>query len=199
MVTPQDTYIVNYRGHHNKWGDDFFDVYSLCWWWGAHYHPMKIMEIGSRTGLSLAQLLSSYQDFKGLRVVLFDIFTDGLGSPEIIKKHLSYLAIPTDFIEFYTGDSRETVPKFKEINKDKFDWILVDGGHSPEIANVDLNNVVDLVAKDGIIVFDDISATVESDGFDLKSTWEGFKRQHLEEFVWKEDPAGKGTAWGRKK
>jgi len=196
-VTPRDTYIENYKWHLAKWGDDFFDVHSLAVYWGTYHHPEKIMEIGSRTGLSLAQLLSPYLDFTGLRVVVFDLFDDGLATADLVRKHLSHLAIPTGFIEFYQGDSRTTVPEFKKTNTDPFDWILIDGGHSQEIADVDLENVVDLVAKDGVIVFDDISATVESDGFNLKPSWERFKSKYSNRFDWYEDVAGKGTAWAQ--
>lgn len=197
-VEPNDTYINNYRWHWDKWGDEFFDQYCLGFWWGSEHNPKNILEIGSRTGLSLIQLLSGCKDFEGKRVVLFDLWDDGLSCPDLIRKYLSHLNISVD-PEFIQGNSLETVPKFKETNTDKFDYILVDGGHSDEVASIDLENIVDLVAQDGIIVFDDISATVESDGFNIKETWENFKKRHFNEFNWREDPAGKGTAWAIKK
>jgi hypothetical protein len=196
-VEPQDTYILNYRNHWDKWGDEFFDQYCLGFWWGLTYNPKNILEIGSRTGLSICQLLSGCVDFDGKRVVLFDLWNDGLSNPELIKKYLDHLAIPIE-PEFYQGDSLLTVPEFKKTNNDKFDYILVDGAHCDEVASIDLENVVDLVEKNGVIVFDDISATIESDGFDLKPTWERFKEKHFDEFIWREDPAGKGTAWAIK-
>lgn len=196
-VEPKDTYINNYKWHWDKWGDEFFDQYCLGFWWGSEHNPKNILEIGSRTGLSLCQLLSGCKDYEGKRVVCFDLWDDGLSCPELVQKYLDYLAIPVK-PEFYKGDSRVTVQVFKKTCTDKFDYILVDGGHSDETASIDLENVVDLVAKDGIIVFDDISATMESDGFDLKPTWERFKKKYFNEFVWREDPAGKGTAWAIK-
>jgi predicted O-methyltransferase YrrM len=195
-VCPEDTYIANYKWHWEKWGDEFFDQYCLGFWWGSTYNPKNILEIGSRSGLSLSQLLSGCKDFDK-RVVCFDLWDDGLSNPELILKYLSHLNIVVP-IEFYQGDSRITVPEFKKNNKDKFDYILVDGGHSDETASVDLENVVDLVAKGGVIVFDDISATIESDGFNIKPTWERFKKKHLKDFKWHEDMAGKGTAWAIK-
>ena len=196
-VCPEDTYIANYKWHWDKWGDEFFDQYCLGFWWGSEHNPKNILEIGSRTGLSLCQLLSGCKNYEGKRVVCFDLWDDGLSNPELIKKYLNHLAIPI-VPECYQGDSRITVPEFKKTNKDKFDYILVDGGHSDETASVDLENVVDMVSKGGVIVFDDISATIESDGFDLKPTWERFKEKHLAEFNWQEDKAAKGTAWAIK-
>lgn len=197
-VEPKDLYLENYLWHWEKWGDEFFDQYSLGFFWGSEYNPKNILEIGSRTGLSLCQLLSGCKNYNEKRVVLFDLWDDGLSCPELIKKYLAHLNIPVE-PEFYQGDSRITVPEFKKTNNDKFDYVLVDGGHSDETASVDLENVVDLVAKDGVLVFDDISATLASDGFDLKPTWERFKKKHFNEFKWREDLAGKGTAWCQKK
>lgn len=196
-VEPRDTYIENYKDHWKKWGDEFFDQYCLGFWWGSEYNPKNILEIGSRTGLSLCQLLSGCNDFEGKRVVCFDLWDDGLSNPELIRKYLSYLAIDIE-PEFIQGDSLITVPEFKKINTDKFDYILVDGGHDDATASIDLENVVDLVSKGGVLVFDDISATVESDGFNIKPTWERFKKNHFDEFKWSEDMAGKGTAWAIK-
>ena len=196
-VEPRDTYVANYKWHWNKWGDEFFDQYCLGFLWGSRFNPKNILEIGSRSGLSLCQLLSGCKDYEGKRVVCFDLWDDGLSNPELIKKYLNHLAIDVN-IEFYQGDSRITVPEFKKKNTDKFDYILVDGGHSDETASTDLENIVDLVAQGGVIVFDDISATEKSDGFDLKPTWERFKKKHFNEFEWRENKAGKGTAWAKK-
>ena len=173
-------------------------MYHLGFYWGSTHHPKKIMEIGPRSGLSLVQLLSSFVEFKDMRVVLFDMWNDGLCTPELIKKHLEHLSIPTNFVEFYTGDSKTTVPEFKASNQDKFDWILVDGSHDVNDAAIDLENVVDLVADGGVIVMDDIRPQPE-EGMDLLPVWKKFKENHLDEFEWNEDFFGKGVGWGIKK
>jgi predicted O-methyltransferase YrrM len=197
-VTPSDTYILNYKWHWDKWGDKFYDVYSLCWQWGIKHNPQNILEIGSRTGLSLSQLLSACPNYENKRVVLFDMFDDGLSTPELIKKHLSHLAIDVN-PEFYTGDSRITVSDFIKTNTDKFDWLLVDGAHCDEVASIDLENAYQLVAQGGVIVMDDLSATVESDGFDLMPTWKRFQNKYLNEFNWYQNLNGKGVGWAVKK
>ena len=107
------------------------------------------------------------------------------------------MAIPV-IPEFYQGDSKETLPKFKETNTDKFDWILVDGAHDFGTASLDLENVVDLVAKNGVIVFDDISPTPDFLDNSMLPVWNEFKKRHFNEFKWHIDTFGKGTAWAKK-
>jgi len=196
-LTPQDTYIANYLWHLEKEKENFFDIYCLAFWWGSYFRPKRIMEIGSRTGLSLVQLLSAYPAHpKDMRVVLFDRWDDGLSCPELIKKHLDYLGIPMDSIEFYTGDSKETVPEFKKYNpNEKFDWVLVDGSHEYDWVKNDLQNVVDIIAKSGVIVADDLSGEA---GPGVAKAWDEFKEKYFDEFSWNEDHSGKGTAWAIK-
>lgn len=191
-VTPQDDYLMHYYYHRSIAGEKFFDVYHLAFYWGSYYRPKRVMEIGSRTGLSLCQLLSGYIDTSMVRVVLFDLWSDGLSTPELIIKHLNHLGIHTEIIEFYQGDSRSTVPSFMEKNTEKFDWILVDGDHSPEGAWTDLENAHQLVARGGVIVFDDI---VEFDGIVLMPTWEAFKQKYANQYIWHQNLNGKGVGW----
>jgi len=153
---PGDTYLENYQAHYEKRGDTFVDVYHLLWYIGAVIQPRRIMEIGCRTGISIAQLLSAAHYFPE-KVVLFDLFGDGFISPELVKIGLNYLSINTDNIEFIVGDSLVTVPQYKESNfGQRFDYILVDGCHEKNVALADLINVVPLVDTGGIILFDDI-------------------------------------------
>jgi len=198
-ITPQDTYILNYKNHYKKWGDDFFDLYHLAFWWGRNYNPKKIMEIGSRTGLSLVQLLSGCLDYTDMKIVLFDRWDDGLSNPELIKKHLEYLALPTDCIEFHQGDSAETVPEYKKNNpNEKFDWILVDGSHQEPCVTTDFNNVIDMVKTGGVIVADDINCQPE-DNIDVKKAWNNFKNNNFDHFIWREDLNGKGIGFAIKR
>ena len=191
-VTERDTYINNYKWHWNRWKEEYFDLYHFCFWYGLNYKPKKIIEIGSRTGLSLCQLLSSYLDFTDMRVVIFDRFDDGLSNPDLIKKHLSHLGIPTDFIESHTGDSNQLVPEFKKSNKDLFDWILVDGSHQEPYVSNDFENVKDLIREGGVIVADDINARPE-DNIDVPEAWNKFKDKYKDYFDFWEERNGKGV------
>ena len=197
--TPQDTYVLNYLNHWRKWGDNFYDLYHFCYQWGVNHKPSKILEIGTRTGTSLIQLLASYIEFPTeMRVVSFDRFDDGLSNPDLVRKHFELFSIPINIIEFYTGDSAETVPEFKKNNpNEKFDWVLVDGSHQEPCITIDLNNVVDIVTKDGVIVVDDINSQPE-DTIDVKEAWNKFKNKYAQLFSFHENLQGKGVGWGVK-
>ena len=191
-----DTYYENYQGHYRKYGENFYDYYHLLWEVGPKLNPHRMMEIGCRTGISICQLLASLYDYKDRKVVLFDTFADGFISPELVKINLRHLNIPTEIIEFVVGNSLETVPKYKQDHPtEKFDYILVDGDHSTEGSSKDLENAYEMLAPNGILVFDDIAP----DGMNLKSVWEAFKEKHKEGFEFNENYNGKGTSWMIKK
>jgi predicted O-methyltransferase YrrM len=195
-INKGDTYLENYQWHNNKRGDKFLDYYHLLWTIGAVYNPKRIMEIGCRTGISICQLLSACKDYTAYadvdfkKVVLFDMFADGLISPGLIKRNLKHLNIPVE-PEFIIGDSKVTVPQY---TSGTFEYILVDGDHSKEGAMIDLTNVIPLLETGGILIFDDIS----EDGVSLDDVWQNFKSQHQDEFQFAEDYNGKGFGIGVK-
>lgn len=195
-ANPGDTYYENYLWHYNKRKETFFDIYHFAWAWAIEHQPKRILEIGTRTGLSLCQLLSAYMDSKIIeRIVSCDLFNDGFISPELVQYNLRYLGIPEETInkiEFKIGDSKTTVPLLTER---EFDYILVDGDHSKEGARIDLDNVKTMCAKDGVIVFDDISP----DGMDLLDVWTEFKNKYAQEFDFNENLSGKGIGWAIRK
>lgn len=192
---PGDQYYEAYSGHLAKRGETFFDLYHFNWEWAINKKPKTILEIGTRTGISLCQLLSAYIDHSIIeRVVCCDIFNDGFISPELVKYNLKLVGVPQTLInkvEFLEGDSKVKVPELKE----KFDYILVDGDHSREGAKADLANVYPLINQGGVIVFDDIG----EDGCGLIDVWSVFKAEHEAEFDWHEDLNGKGLGWAIKK
>jgi SAM-dependent methyltransferase len=189
-VNPGDTYIDNYLWHWEKQGDKFFDQYHLAWIWGALEQPKYILEIGTRTGISLCQLLSAIgPDYKDVHAVTFDLFDDGYISPKLVELNLKTLNIPTDLVEFVIGNSAHTVPKYLEEHPGElYDWVLVDGDHEKGAARLDLENVCEHVKPGGILVFDDVSL----DGCDLLDVWHGFTQDHPE-FEYELNMDGKGT------
>jgi len=196
-VNPGDLYYEAYLGHLAKRQGTFFDIYHLAWSWAIEHRPKRILEIGTRTGLSLCQLLSAYIDYSPIeRIVSFDLFNDGYISPALVKLNLKALNIPQsiiDKIEFNIGDSRSTVPLFVQNNPtQKFDWVLVDGSHEKLDARLDLENVVNLVDTGGVLVFDDISP----DGMSLDDVWQQFKIDYKDKFEFSENYDGKGVGWG---
>ena len=194
-ANPGDTYYENYMWHYNKRKETFFDIYHFSWAWAIEHKPKRILEIGTRTGISLCQLLSAYMDTSIIeRIVSCDVFNDGFISPDLVKYNLRQLSIPEDTInkiEFKVGDSKVTVPELEG----EFDYILVDGDHSKAGAIADLENVKRLVTSGGVIVFDDITP----DGMDLLDVWSNFKDKYKDEFEWYDNQNGKGCGWAVKK
>lgn len=169
----------------------FFETYQVILWAGLRLQPRRILEIGTRNGGSLVQLLSAYHRFAGLSVVSFDLWRE-VGSPRGVRGNLKRLNIPSDFIEFVSGDSTVTVPQWKQRHPGaQFDYVLVDGGHAVTIASTDLRNVADLVAPGGILIFDDIGP----ESYRLLPVWREFQAAHDGQFDWYEKQWRKGVAW----
>lgn len=186
-----DTYYEEYLKHYTREGDEFFDHYHLAVQTVAEKKPLRILEIGVRTGICICNMLSAYLDAKEVqRVVLIDLWNDGFVTENIVKMNLKAMNLPMDKIHFIKGDSLVEVPKLNE----EFDWILVDGCHDKAIAALDLENVVRLCADGGVIVFDDISKY----GCNLRDVWEEFMARHMSEFKFYDNYKGKGVGWAVK-
>jgi predicted O-methyltransferase YrrM len=191
---PGDTYYEAYKQHLEKRGDTFFDLYHFNWICGIERKPRHILEIGTRTGISICQLLSAYIDTSIIqRVVCCDVFNDGFISPELVKHNLKLCGIPKEVIEkieFKVGDSKQTVPQLEGT----FDYICVDGSHERSDARADLENASKRVAQGGVIVMDDLAP----DGCSLIDVWDAFKEAHRDEYDWNQDLNGKGLGWAQR-
>ena len=185
-----DSYYENYMFHWDKQGHKFFDYYHLLWAMGSCLKIDRALEIGCRTGISACQLLSSMKKPGDVKLTLCDLFGDGFLSPEIVKMNMRHLNIPLDNVEFKIGSSLEIVPKLEGT----FDYILVDGDHSREVATQDLENIVRLCHPGTIVIFDDIAP----DGCGLIDVFKGFMERHQGEFDFFTNMNGKGTGVGVK-
>ena len=175
--------------------DYFFETYNVIVWAGMRLRPKRILEIGTRNGGSLVQLLSMYHRFDDVCVVCFDLWKE-IGGPRAVRRNLRRLNIPAHIVKFISGDSRQTVPAFKAKHPGAaFDYILIDGGHTPEIATADLHNVVDLAAPSCILMFDDIGP----ESYKLIGVWREFQEKHRQDFDWYEKQWRKGVAWAIRK
>lgn len=199
-VNPGDAYYENYLWHLKNCkskGETFYDLYCLLWEIGAMYPRKRILEIGTRTGISMCQLLSAYEKHDEIEsIVSVDPFDDGFISPAIVKANLRHLNLPSEKIEFRKGKSQDILPLLYGEGK-TFDYILVDGDHTQEVAKQDLEWAHALCEKDGIIVFDDISTDPGQCG--LIVVWNEFKNNRLTQYDWHEDMTGKGVAWAIKR
>jgi|GEM_PF-1886325 len=192
-LNDSDTFLEAYHWHLNKRKDTFMDTYHFMQWVGANVRPKRILEIGTRTGISICQLLSAYTNYDSLEeIILCDLFNDGLATPQGVLNALNYLNIPTDKVKFIVGSSLDEIPKF--IGKQTFDYILVDGNHDKDYARKDLINAVQLIEKGGYIVFDDITP----DGCSLQDVWDEFKTNNNASFNFMENHDGKGLGVAKK-
>jgi len=199
VINPGDCYYENYLGHLARSGKDFYDQYMLLWEIGSERAPRRILEIGTRTGISLCQLLSSYIDHSVIqKIVCIDPFNDPYTSAALVKRNLKYLNLPEEKVEFLVGYSQDFLPKMIYVEKDLFDYILVDGDHEKKAAREDLEAANSLLAPGGIIVFDDISTAPGECA--LIDVWDNFMETHLQEYAETfSNMSGKGVAWAIKK
>lgn len=192
-----DAYLENYLGMIEKYGPKFFDTYHLLRAIGETVMPKRILEIGTRTGISLCQLLSS-MEWGALdaveKIVCVDPF-DAWTSANLVRANLKHLDLPYSKPKIMEMKSEDyfAIP---EIH-DTFDFILVDGDHSKPGAALDLAGAHRLIERGGIIVFDDISTNEGECG--LITEWDAFMKQHGQEYFSYARMEGKGVAWGIKK
>ena len=194
---PGDTYYECYLGHLEANGANFFDQYNVAMWYGAHVAPRRVLEIGTRTGISLSMLLAGYFDLSKLeRVVTVDPYLDGYSNPGIVQMNLKHLGLFSDKIQIVKGRSQDVMFRLVQEGH-KFDYILIDGDHSVEGAKQDLTFAFELLDKGGVIVFDDISAA----GCNLIGVWDWFKETFAHktergfQLEFHQNMSGKGTAW----
>ncbi len=196
-VNPGDTYYEQYLEKLKKDGDSFFDTYHLLWKIGVELKPKAILEIGTRTGISICQLLSAHGDLDSIeRIVCVDPF-DQWTSENLVRANLRYLNLPNhqDNVNIFTMKSEDFFNVALKAES-RFDYILVDGDHSKAVASADLDSAVKLINKGEIIVFDDISPAPGECA--LIDVWEAWKSKHEDEFVFHENMTGKGVAWAIK-
>lgn len=110
----------------------------------------KICEIGVNAGHSLLLMVSANPTAEYL---IFDLGAHAYTRPcvEYIKN-----AYPSTKITEVYGDSNVTLKQYIESNKlHTFDLIHVDGGHDTITVENDFINTQELLAEDGIVIFDD--------------------------------------------
>lgn len=108
----------------------------------------NVMEIGFNAGHSAELFLSSN---KKINLVSFDI-----GDHDYVNIGKKFIDDNyPDKHELIIGNSLETVPKYIQEKKMKFDLIFIDGGHSYDVANGDLLNCKKLAHDKTIVILDD--------------------------------------------
>lgn len=160
---------------------DYISVRTILGSFAKLASPLNYLEIGTRRGHSLCMVVACASEF--LDIYSFDLWIDNYAGeenpgPSLIDAELKRLDFKGD-ISFISGDSSETVPSFfaEASNPQAFDLVVVDGDHSDEGAERDLENVAHHVSEGGLLVFDDITHPAHPG---LLSVWHRVMERHPE-------------------
>lgn len=168
-------------------------------WLSINKQPKVILEIGCRTGKSIATHLFVHPEPSLCTAVLIDLFVE-MGSPEKILSNLRCLGISTHNVHPLVGYSETVFPQIISTFADlRFDYLLVDGSHRKEDALRDLRMVAPYVASGGYVLFDDIGLYGPGVGYGLIDVWNVWKQEHEREFVFHEYHVPWGFAVARRK
>ena len=155
---------------------------------------INVMEIGFNSGNSSCQFLRNGQN---ITVTSFDI-----GDHSYVLEAKKYIDMMYPMRHtLIIGDSRISVPKFiKDHSDTKFDIIFIDGGHTYEIANADVENCFKLADKDTIVILDDTIFTpswTENWNVGPTKVWnECLLKNTILELGRASYWSGRGMAWG---
>lgn len=156
---------------------------------------IHVMEIGFNAGHSAEAFLKNN---KSLILTSFDI--GGRNYVRLAKKYID-IKYPNRHT-LILGDSTITVPTYMNENKDKkFDVIFIDGGHTYEVSNADLENCMKLAHKETIVIMDD---TIYTSGWEAghtvgpTRTWvEHVSNNSIIELNRKDYIPARGMSWGK--
>ena len=127
--------------------------------------PKTILEIGVYNGKRAIEMIETAKIFNNeISYFGFDLFEDfykkkGILKNELSKSPLSVKKILSKLgkfkkIKLIKGDTNKTLPLFVK-NKQKIDFVFIDGGHSLKTIENDWNNLKGIIGKKTIILFDD--------------------------------------------
>jgi len=113
---------------------------------------LLMVEVGVNAGHSALLALSSNNSLTYIGIdILHHQYT--LPCVKVLQKHFP------NRIHFQAGDSRDVLPNIYDmypgIKNQPITWVI-DGGHDPEVANIDIQNVINLAGNKDILIFDDI-------------------------------------------
>lgn len=160
--------------------------------------PKRYLEIGVRRGRSMAMVTSHQTDCE---IYGFDRWTPNYAGmpnpgPKLVQAEVKKLG-HSGKLEFISGNSHETVPKFFQENPDLyFDMITVDGDHTEKGAAQDLIDVIPHLSVGGVLVFDDICHPLHPY---LAQVWHDVVVQDQRFACWQNTDLGFGVAFAIKK
>jgi predicted O-methyltransferase YrrM len=147
-------------------------------WLFLRYYPYTILEIGTRTGMSLFNKLAFRPNGAACLIMSTDLYVEQ-GLPNLVERNLRQMKIGTSGVCYMRGDSQEVVPALAAAMAEvRYKYILVDASHEAEGAWTDMITAIPLLAPGRIIVFDDAGPTEDGTGYNLISVWDDVMTSH---------------------
>lgn len=149
-----------YRKGLENFGDNwnYGDISTVLYAMTRVLKVESYLEIGVRKGRSMCMVASQSPE---CYIAGFDLWVQnyaGMDNPgtDFVRGELEKVGFKGR-VEFFSGDSKVTVPKYFTEHPDTyFDLVTVDGDHSSGGATIDLKNVMPRIKIGGALVFDDI-------------------------------------------
>lgn len=117
--------------------------------YSSQYQPKSYLEIGTREGDSLQQVIKSSKNLN--EIYMCDMWGSTYGGTgRSNHNHIDSLIADLNYTgkaRFLDGDSKVKIPELHTKYDSYFDLILVDGDHSAEGGYIDLKNVLQLSKK----------------------------------------------------
>lgn len=155
-------YLINYYEEGlKKYGANwhYADITTVLIGLSSIIKPENYLEIGVRTGRSLAMVISKTPN---CNAVGFDMWIQNYANmenpgPDFVTNVMKKVN-HSGKLELISGNSHKTVPEYLKLHPDiYFDMITVDGDHSMHGASIDFAHVLPRLKIGGAIIFDDIA------------------------------------------
>ena len=143
----------------------------IVYWKFASLNFVKtICETGFNAGHSTLVWLTAQPDTK--------VYSFDLGAHYYARPMAQYLQqLFPGRLTVTWGDSRKTLPVFSQMFPNvECDLVVIDGGHTTDIATADFDNFRQMVKRDNIIMFDDYPSGFQRFQQRLGAMWERKKR-----------------------
>jgi predicted O-methyltransferase YrrM len=172
------------RGH-KEYFLNVIDYFNKNYVKESHDKLIKVLEIGTYTGVSLINIVSLIPNSIGVGVDMWNNYTetgaDGLHNNitnlEVEKSFHNNIKIAgmNERIKAVKGDSVEVLMNMVKTT-DKYDFVYVDGSHLALDCFADLILSWDLLNKRGIMAIDDYLYNYEPNNCNFESPHEGVNR-----------------------